>query len=55
MKKERHEETLAQLTEEMIPTGAFGAFLRRLEQIGNHHGASQRPAGDKLPERFRTL
>ena len=55
MTRERHEETYVPFTEGMDPTGAFGAFLRRLEQIGNHHGASQRLVGDKLLERFHAL
>ena len=55
MARERHEETPAPPTEGVDPTGAFGTFLRRLEQIGNHHGAAQRSIWDKLLERFRAL
>ena len=40
------------------PTGAFEAFLRRLERIGGNHGnngAPPRQTSDKLLERFRPL
>ena len=55
MARARCEETHAPPTEGMDPIEAFGAFLRRLEQIGNHDGATQRPMRDKLLERFRAL
>ena len=55
MTRERHEEIPAPPTKGMDPAEAFRTFLRWLEQIGNHHRAAQRPAGDKLLERFRAL